>query len=84
VPITAPPTVLSVEAFCAVVPTWCAAHWRHAASSTWNCSKFFPLPGKTMTLGPCGTVAQPLSSAPTSAITTPARPDPFIAAAPAP
>ncbi len=60
VPITAPPTVLSVAVFCAVVPTCCEAHWRQTASSPWNCSKLLLLPGKTMTLGPCGTVAQPL------------------------
>src|SRR5205823_3184189 len=34
------------------------AHWRQAASSSWNCSRGFPLPGSTITLGPVGTVLQ--------------------------
>jgi hypothetical protein len=58
VPIAAPATAVFVDAWPVVVPVCCAAHCRHVASSIWNCSKFFPVPGSTMTLGPVGTVAQ--------------------------
>ena len=43
-------------------PVSWAAHCRHTRSSPWNCSKVFPDPGRTSTLGPLGTVAQPASS----------------------
>src|SRR5262245_58563943 len=62
VPIVAPLTVLSVVTLSVFVPVCCAAHWRHIESSTWNCSKFLPSPGSTMTLGPDGIDAQALSS----------------------
>jgi hypothetical protein len=44
-----------------VVPACWEAHCRHAASSPWNPSNDLPGPGSTVTLGPGGTVAQPLS-----------------------
>src|SRR4030042_2148231 len=40
-------------------PICCAAHCRHAESSTWNSSKGLCGAGSTITLGPVGTVAQP-------------------------
>jgi hypothetical protein len=61
---TAPLTVLS--AGCDDPPTCWKAHSRQAASSTWNWSNVFPLPGKLMMLGPVGTEAQPLETATTS------------------
>src|SRR6266508_5918383 len=57
VPTAAPVTVLAAPAWLGVVPVCCNAHCRHTASSAWNCSKLFPSPGSTMTLGPEGTVA---------------------------
>jgi hypothetical protein len=64
VPIAPPVTVLSVEARPLVVPVCCSAHCRHDASSIWNWSKFFPVPGSTITLGPAGMLAQPVTSTP--------------------
>jgi len=56
-PAAAPFAVVSVDARVVVMPVCRAAHWRHAASSAWNCPRVFPLPGSTMTLGPVGSVA---------------------------
>src|ERR1700693_3864315 len=49
---------LSLAACPGVVPVCWYAHCRHRASSAWNCSKDLPPPGRTITLGPVGTVAQ--------------------------
>jgi hypothetical protein len=54
-------TAASVEACPGVVPACALAHCRQTASSVWNCSKVFPWPGRTITLGPVGIVAQALS-----------------------
>jgi len=62
VPTAAPATVVFAEAVSVVVPVCCAAHWRHTASSNWNCSKLLPVPGKTITLGPVGTLAQAVAN----------------------
>src|SRR3984893_6283925 len=64
-PLAGPPTVLSVAALLVVVPVCCAAHWRHTASSTWKVSKLLPVPGMTITLGPVGTLAPPLTTSAT-------------------
>jgi hypothetical protein len=69
VPIAAPVTVLLVEASLVLVPVCWEANWRQLASSTWNCSKFFPVPGSTMTLGPVGTVTQAVVIKPAAAHT---------------
>src|SRR5207247_3767903 len=58
VPMAAPPTALVVAACPVVVPAACDANCRQIASSDWKTSNGFPVPGKTMTLGPVGTVAQ--------------------------
>src|SRR5439155_1729824 len=75
VPTAAPVTKLSVAAFLVVMPADWSAHWRQAASSAWNCSKGFPVPGRTITLGPVGMVAQ----APSSTASGAARRSDFIA-----
>src|SRR5512138_3489157 len=54
VPTAAPPAVLAPDARPGVVPVIWAAHCRHTRSSPWNCSKVFPVPGSTSTLGPLG------------------------------
>src|SRR5919197_2744772 len=64
VPAAAPVTVLVVAAFFRVVPVCWAAHWRQTPSSVWNCSKFLPVPGRTITLGPVGTVAHAAKTSP--------------------
>src|SRR6266480_14099 len=64
VPIAAPVTVLVVADFSGLVPVCCIAHCRHAASSLWNISKFFPLPGSTITRGPVGIDAHAVASNP--------------------
>src|SRR5204863_72899 len=74
VPTAAPVTKLSVAAFLVVMPADWSAHWRQAASSAWNCSKGFPVPGRTITLGPVGMVAQ----APSSTASGAARRSDFI------
>jgi len=58
VPTAALATVLLVAAAPGVVPPtcWCAQA-RQPASSAWNCSNGFPVPGSTITLGPEGIVA---------------------------
>jgi len=75
VPTAAPVTKLSVAAFLVVMPADWSAHWRQATSSAWNCSKGFPVPGRTITLGPVGMVAQ----APSSTASGAARRSDFIA-----
>ena len=67
VPTAAPVSMLSLAAFFVVMPAEWSAHWRQVASSPWNCSKFFPVPGNTITLGPVGTVAHAPSSSPSGA-----------------
>jgi hypothetical protein len=66
VPTTALPAVLWLAASLAE-PDCCSAHWRHAPSSPWNCSKVFPVPGNAIMLGPDGTVAHAVSSSPETA-----------------
>src|SRR5207237_3323951 len=64
VPTAAPVTMVLVAAFLVVMPAAWSAHWRQAASSAWNWSKGLPVPGRTIMLGPVGTVAHaPRSSA---------------------
>jgi hypothetical protein len=58
VPTAALAIPLPLAASPGVVPVCWYANCLHTASSTWNCSKDFPLPGRTITLGPVGTVAQ--------------------------
>src|SRR5438552_13244273 len=52
------------------IPICCCAHCRHPASSTWNCSNGFPGAGSTITPGPEGRVAHPLSATATTATAT--------------
>jgi hypothetical protein len=75
--LTALVTPLCVDASPAAIPVCWNAHWRHSASSAWNCSNALPVPGSTMTLGPVGKVTHPVMSRdrPTSAASTgPRRP----------
>ena len=58
VPTAALAIPLSLAACPGVVPVCWYAHCRHTTSSVWNCSKDLPPPGRTITLGPVGTVAQ--------------------------
>jgi len=51
-------TPLWLAACPGVVPACWYAHCRQMASSAWNCSNDLPPPGRTITLGPVGTVAQ--------------------------
>lgn len=76
VPTAAPRTVLCVVACFVVVPVCCIAQCRQTASSDWNCSKFFPLPGRTITLGPVGIVAHAVM--PSAATIASAAPVTFI------
>src|SRR6202163_326779 len=65
-PITVPATALAVAASaaaCPALPVICCAYWLQAKPSAWNSSKLLFVPGRTMTLGPLGTVTQALSSA---------------------
>src|SRR5262245_31050698 len=71
-PAAAPSTVPSAAEAAALLPaappgvtppTCWSAHARHPASSAWNWSKGFPVPGSTTTLGPAGVTAQPVRSA---------------------
>src|SRR5262249_54104016 len=57
VPSAAPVAVFAAPVALGVVPVCSSAHCRHTALSAWNCSKFLPVPGSTMTLGPVGTTA---------------------------
>jgi hypothetical protein len=59
---TAPVSVVLSPTAPVVIPACCEAQFRHVASSIWKCSNGFPLPGRTITLGPLGTVAQPVKS----------------------
>jgi hypothetical protein len=58
VPTTALRAALSSAACCGDAPSCSAAYCLHDASSVRNWSKFFPVPGKVITLGPLGIVTQ--------------------------
>src|SRR5262245_46146902 len=74
VPMTALVTPLCVEASPGDMLRCGRAHWRQRASSAWNCSNAFPVPGSTITLGPVGTVTHPVAKMLTaSAATSPTR-----------
>ena len=45
---------LSSAAESGVAPACCDEYWRQSLSSKRNWSKLFPVPGKTITLGPLG------------------------------
>src|SRR5438270_4051819 len=65
-PITVPGTALAVAASaaaCPALPVVCCAYWLQAKPSAWNSSKLLFVPGRTITLGPLGTVTHALRSA---------------------
>jgi hypothetical protein len=72
VPIVAPLTALLATGSFAPAPLWLKAHCRQESSSTWKTSNGLPEPGKTITLGPAGTVAQAPSSGTTATSKNPA------------
>src|SRR5690348_7716874 len=59
VPTAAPDAVLRFAASLGFTPTMRPAHCLQSPSSFTNCSKDLPGVGRTMTLGPLGTVAHP-------------------------
>jgi hypothetical protein len=50
---------------------WGSARWRRPTSSTWNWSKGFPTPGRTIVVGPVGPTVQALSRPSSSTHVTP-------------